>query len=123
MSEIPTADELREERQREEERELIDLGEIFKTKISENKGVFSEAVRLNTKGKISWETVEGNLASKFVHLAISNQDFDSSMGFEPIYNLAKKVSEKSPNLQFNFEPDQEGQSIKYTVIDTQYVAK
>lgn len=107
----------------EEERQINELGEIFKTRISENNGIFSEALKLNPRGKIHWETADNGLASKFVHMAIADQDIEPRIGFEPIFTLAKKINDRFPELQFSFKQDPEGGSLTYSVVNAPQVEK
>lgn len=105
------------EEQEEEEQELIQLGEVFKKRLAENNGRFSEELTLTPQGKISLKTKEGELASKFAHIALFTQGENQGSGFESVFKLASKINEKFPELQFGFEQNPERNILTYTVTN------
>lgn len=80
--------------------DIKSLGVIFKKKIKDNEGVFSEKVTINPNGSLKLEDEDGNLKSLFVH--------NAQEGPEDLLKLAKKVEEVLPELSFDFERDKSG---------------
>ncbi len=80
-----------------------DLATNIKNKAIEGGGQYSEIVLIKPNGDFKKE-VEGKLASLFAFLS------ENSLG---MYELAKAISDKFPEINFQFETDKEGRWIKY----------
>lgn len=100
----------------QEEREIMDLGFNLKEKIIRSKGKFSETIPLTGDGEIEMETPEGILLSFFVMKATVDQGVERR-GEESLFQLAQRVNDRFPELQFGFEQDPERSWIKYTVTE------
>lgn len=90
----------------EEEREMQELAEVFKRKIAQSGGRYSETIQIGQRGNLITYDQDGNLKSIFAHQAENA---------EALYELAQGVQKLSPDLNFQFEQDPEGKWIKYSV--------
>ena len=86
--------------------QVEDLGRIFKKKILDNKGEYSESLIIDDHGFVNWENPDGSLTSLFSQMAQKPEN---------IYLLAKKIQERFPELEFNFEKDEYGKKLDYTI--------
>ncbi|EKD65461.1 MAG: hypothetical protein ACD_50C00083G0020 [uncultured bacterium] len=105
--ETPELSDIEKKIKKEEEQDIIDLGETLKRKIAENGGQFSETIPILPDGKLEIMDKDNNLKSLFAHRGRDNP--------EDLYRLAFKVQQKAPELVFTFARASEGQSISYTV--------
>ena len=105
----------------EDEKQIIEnVGNVLKDQISLSKeGNFSETLNIDSKGDLELMTSKGDLTSFFCHMA----QFEEAKGNEAVYSLAKKVSDKFPELSFNFEENPERTQVKYSVTNTQQQVK
>jgi len=98
--------ENKKNKNKEEEREIEDLGDLLKSKILGNRGEYSEKLTITGRDDFERQNLDGTLTSFFAHMAQNPEN---------LYLLSKKIQEKFPELEFNFERDENDQWIKYTV--------
>lgn len=106
-SRSPTPEEITRWDQ-EDEAEIARLIGVEYRGLVASSGEFSDTVMIDRKGRLKWEDDEGKLKPFMVQIV-------SHEGPEGLYRQARAVQDNCPDLRFRFEPNPEGQSIKYTV--------
>ena len=117
---FPSLEEIQKWDEEEEKWIIENVGNFLKDKISHSKeGNFTETLNINPRGNLKMITPKGDLTSFLCHMS----QFEEAGGTEALYSLAKKVSDKFPELSFNFEENPEKTQIKYSVTNTQQQVK
>lgn len=72
-------------------------------------GQFSETVVVNQDGTLEYNTDERNVTTSPLFVILGGEST------EALFRTAQEIQSKSPDLNFSFELDPTGQSIKYFV--------